>query len=142
MVAIIVYRRKVLLLNTLPIDFRRLGKSRGILLLTGNDSSNRNDHIKTIIANNGGVRNTTCQEEICKTTDPRNGASTGVKRKIVMRMLQPLIPIPRQPRRMLTVLNLPTLNGRKSQSILEMSQRDKNWKWFFILRIPDPSHWS
>src|SRR6185436_15296901 len=81
-VVIAIYRRKVLLLNTLTTDLRIVERSRDILLLRGNDSSRRNDHRKTINANRGGVRNTICQEEICKMTDPKNGANTGVKRKM------------------------------------------------------------
>ncbi len=40
----------------------------------GRDSSNLNDHINTITANTGGVRNTICQEKKDIMAIPRNGA--------------------------------------------------------------------
>jgi hypothetical protein len=54
-----------------------------IMISTGSDSSRRSDQKKTTTAKSGGVRNTTCYDETERIAVPRNGATMGVKRKIV-----------------------------------------------------------
>jgi hypothetical protein len=82
-VVMVVYLRKVLLLNTSFTDFTISANARELRRSFGWDSSSRNDHIKAITANSGGVRNTIFQLEKDKIARPRKGANTGVERKMV-----------------------------------------------------------
>src|SRR5690606_30098247 len=79
-----VYFRKTRLRNTIPSDLPIAEKFNGLRLLVGKDSCRRKDHKNTITPKSGGARKTIRHEKKCRMADPKKGAITGVKRKMVM----------------------------------------------------------
>src|SRR5688572_23863031 len=65
------------------MDWPILTQWRELRCSRGKDSSSLSDHTKTMTANKGGVRNTICHDETWRIAKPKNGAMTGVNRKMV-----------------------------------------------------------
>ncbi|GAA4794549.1 hypothetical protein GCM10023231_23680 [Olivibacter ginsenosidimutans] len=82
-VVIVVYRRKTWLLKTAFVERKIFFADKILRCDFGSDSSSLSDQINATMANNTGVRKTIRHDATERMAKPKNGANTGVDRKIV-----------------------------------------------------------